>query len=128
MQNSTFFYCFFEGDFCSKNKNSLPPNGFGSRSCKGLAVVWTRIVEFFGSGVRPKSVKTFFWRSPDFGRKNPLNFSEDLFFFGDHLNLTEKPPQSHLRLMQVWVKFVYGCIKLQKKPPPHPAESWLRAW
>ena len=31
----------------------------------------------------------FFWRSPEFRRKNRLNFSEDLFF-GDHLNLAEK--------------------------------------
>ena len=33
----------------------------------------------------------FFWRSPKFGQKNRLNFSEDLsFFFGDHLNLDRK--------------------------------------
>ena len=32
-------------------------------------------------------------RSSVFGRKNRLNFGEDLFF-GDHLILTEKPPQS----------------------------------
>ena len=56
----------------------------------------------------------------DFGRKKPLNFVEDLFFFGDHLILTEKPPESNLRLMKIWVKFVFGCIKLPKKPPPPP--------
>ena len=52
-----------------------------------------------------------FWRSPVFGRKNRLNFGEDLFF-GDHLILTEKPHQSNSRLIKIWVKFVYCCFKL----------------
>ena len=30
--------------------------------------------------------------------------------------------------MKIWVKFVYGCIKLQKKPPSPFAKSWQRAW
>ena len=48
--------------------------GLASRSCEGLAVIWTRKVDFF------------FWASPEVGQENWLNFSEDLFFFnGDHL-------------------------------------------
>ena len=57
--------------------------------------------------------RPFFWRSLDFGQKNILNFGEDLFFW-DHLVL----PQSNSRLMKIRVKFVYGWIKIQKKPPP----------
>ena len=50
----------------------------------------------------------FLWRSPVFGRKNRLNFGEELFFvFGDHLVLIKKKPQSNSRLMKIWVKFVY---------------------
>ena len=32
----------------------------------------------------------FFWRSPRFRQKNSLNFGEDIFFFGDHLDLDRK--------------------------------------
>ena len=39
------------------------------------------------------------------------------YFFGDHLILKEKPPQSNSRLTKIWVKFVYWCFKLPKKPP-----------
>ena len=42
-----------------------------------------------------------------------------LVFFGDHLILTKKPPQSNSRLMKIWVKFVYWCFKLPKKPFPY---------
>ena len=78
MQNSTFLVL-LRPIFAPKMKTA-PPNGFGSRSCEELAVVWTRIVDFFGSGAHSKSVKTFlfffsfFLRSPNFGQKNPLNF------------------------------------------------------
>ena len=58
----------------------------------------------------------FFWRSPNFGRKDRLNFGEDLFFW-DYLILTEKPPQTNSWLMKIWVKFVYRSFKLPKKPP-----------
>ena len=136
---------FFEADFCSKIENSPPPKGFGSWSCEGHAVIWTRVVELFGSEAHPKSVKTFFfflWRSLVFGRKNLLNFwfpPEKAFefrwrpcfffvFFWDHLIFTEKLPQSNSRLMKIWIKFVYGWIKLPKKPPPPFVKSWLRAW
>ena len=57
----------------------------------------------------------FFLRSPKFGWKNRFNFGEDLFF-GDHLILTQKPPQFGSRLMKIWVKFVYCCFHLSKKP------------
>ena len=59
----------------------------------------------------------FFLRSPKFGWKNRFNFGEDLFF-GDHLILTQKPPQFGSRLMKIWVKFVYCCFHLSKKPAP----------
>ena len=43
------------------------------------------------------------------------------FFFGDHLILTQKLPQFGAKLMKVWVKFVYCCFHLSKKPvPPLP--------
>ena len=130
MQNSTFLVL-LRPIFAPKIKTA-PPTEFGSKSWEGFPVIWTRIVVFFGSGAHPKSVKTFFlfWRSPDVGRQNSLNCGEDLFFFlwrgGEHLILTEKPPQYNSRLMKIWVKFDYGWIKLQKKPPPPFAKSWLR--
>ena len=123
--------------FAPKMKTA-PPTGLGSRSCERLAVIWTRHVEFF-----------VFWSSPKVGQENWLNFGENLsffffleitksrpekpfqfwwrpFFFGDHLILTQKPPQSDSRLMKIWVKFVYCCFHLQKISPF--AKSWLRTW
>ena len=58
----------------------------------------------FVSGSDPKLVR--FWRRP--------------FFSGDYLILTEKPPHSDSRLTKIWVKFVYYCFQLPKKPPPPP--------
>ena len=57
------------------NMKTAPPKKFGSRSCEGLAVVCTRIVEF-SRRAHPNSVKAFFfiWRSGVFGKKNPWNF------------------------------------------------------
>ena len=52
----------------------------------------------------------------DFGGKIRLNFGEDLFF-GDHLFLDEKPPQSDSRSMKIWFKVAYSCLNLPKKPP-----------
>ena len=52
-----------------------------------------------------------------------LNFGKNLFFFGDNQNLTKKTIQSRLKVMKIWVKFVYGCIKLPKKPPPPPLRN-----
>ena len=97
----------------------------GSRSCEGLLVIWTRKVEFFISGAHPKLVRSdwilvetfffleitkiwlkkpfqfwwrpFFWRSPDFDRK-----TASIWFKTD----------------EIWVKFVYCCFHLSKKPPP----------
>ena len=65
-----------------------------------------------------------FFTSPEVGQENRLNFGEDLFFFGDHLILTEKPPQSDSRLVKSLVKFVCCCFQLPKKGPPF-ANSWL---
>ena len=70
MQNSPFLVL-LRPIFAPKMKTALPPSGFRSRSCEGLAVIWTSLVEFFGCGADPKLVKTFFLlRSPAFGRKN----------------------------------------------------------
>ena len=134
MQNSTFFVL-LRLIFAAKLKIAPAPSGFGSRSCERVAVIWTRIVKFLGPGAHPKLVKTFYFfiyylfyffgdhlisaiktlRICDFGRKNLSNFGEDLFFSWRSLR---KPPQSHLKLIKIWVKFVYGCIKLLKRPRP----------
>ena len=133
--------------FAPKIKNSPPPpTGFGSRSSEGLDVVWTRIAEVFCFGAHPKSVKTFFcWRTPDFGRKkktfkcqwrpfvffwwslglgrkNPLNFSEDLYFWSSpdfdrktasiEFTTEENLGQVRLRLHQT-----------SKKSPPPPLRN-----
>ena len=88
----------------------------------------------------PEKWSFFFWSTPKVGQKKWLNFGLDLFlfffrdhqnlagktvsilvktfFFWDHLILTEKPPQFGSRLMKIWVKFVYCCFHLSKKPPP----------
>ena len=105
--------------------------GLASKSCEGLAVIWTEKMEFLFSVPHLKLVRKtdwiwvktffFFWRSPNFGRKNSFIFGEDLFF-GYHHIFTKKPPQSDSRLMKTWVKFVYCCFQLQKKPPPPPCE------
>ena len=71
----------------------------------------------------------FVWRSPVFVRKKnleflisaektkPLNFGKDLFFFGDHLILTEKPPESKTNENLGQVRFrLYQTSK--KAPPP----------
>ena len=100
MQNSTFLVLL--RPISAPKLKTGPPKGVGSRSCEGLAVIWTRIVE-------------------------PSKVGEDLFFFGDHLIFNKKSPQSYSRLMKIWVKFLYGGIKLPKKPPPPFAKSWLRA-
>ena len=128
MQISKFFALFMP-IFAPKMKTA-PPKGFGSQSCEGLAVVWTRIVEIFVSGAHAQSGRPFFFlffrRSPVFGQNNPLNFwfrpkktfefRRRLFFWRTQ-NLTVKPTQSCLKLMKIWVKFVCGCTKLPKKPP-----------
>ena len=125
MHNSTFLVL-LRPIFPPKIKTAPPLTGLGSRICLGLAVIWTRTVDFFCCGAHPKLVKIFsFWRSSNFGRKNGLNFGEDLFF-GDHPIFTEKLHQFNSNLMKILVKFVYCCFKLQKKPHPHFAKSWLR--
>ena len=128
MQISTFFVL-LRPIFAPKMKTA-PPKGFGSQSCEGLAVVWTKIVEISVSRAHAQSGRPFFslfWRSPVFGQKKPLNFWfrskktfefwRRSFFFGEYQNLTVKPTQSRLKLMKIWVKFVCGCTKLPKKPP-----------
>ena len=130
MQNSMFFVL-LRPIFAPKMKTAPPPTGLVSRSCEGLAVIWNRIVEFFCSGAHPKFVKTlfifllFFFRSPNFGRKNRLNFGEDLFFL--------RSPGFDRKTASVYFKTVEnsGQVRLllfpaSKKAPPF-AKSWLRA-
>ena len=51
--------------------------------------------------------------------EKPFEFWQRPFFF--FLEITcfrpKKPFQSNWRLMKIWVKFVYWCFKLPKKPP-----------
>ena len=65
----------FEAEFCPIMKTA-PPKGYGSRSCKGVAVLRTEeFLKFENSAEKSVliSVKTFFCRSPVFGRKEPFN-------------------------------------------------------
>ena len=54
----------------------------------------------------------FFWRSPGFGRKNRLNFGEDLFFFGDILLSAGKTVSTNSKLMEIWVKFLSNTLRV----------------
>ena len=103
MQNSTFLVV-LRPIFAPKMKTASLTE-MGSRSCEGLPVIWTRKVEFF-SGAHPKLVRRSDW------------ILVKTFFFGDHLILAEKSLQIGSRLMKIWVKFVYCCFHLSKKPPP----------
>ena len=127
MQNTTFLVL-LRSIFAPKMKIA-PPNGIGEQNCEGLAGIWTRKLDFF-SRLHLKLVRKTEWRS----------FFFFFFFFWDHLILagktvsilvktffileitylilTEKPPQSDASLMKIWVKFVYCCFQLPKKPPP----------
>ena len=77
----------------------------------------------FFSGADPKLVRRsdWIWWRPFFFVDHLISagklfqFLVKTFFF--LLNLTEKPPQSDSRLMKIYVKFVYCCFHLSKKPP-----------
>ena len=73
MQNSTFFGL-LRPIFAPKMKTAPPKGIWELNCCEGLAVVWTRIVEFFWFGAHPKSVKIFFLEIICFRAENPLNF------------------------------------------------------
>ena len=55
MQNNTFLVL-LRPIFAPKMKTA-PPTGLGSRSCEGLALIWTKKVEFF------------FWSAPKVGQE-----------------------------------------------------------
>ena len=75
-----------------------------------LTQTWSgKVTEFRG---RP-----FFFGNHLISAGNAVSILMKTSFFGDHLILTEKPPQSDSRLMKTWVKFVYCCFQLPKKPP-----------
>ena len=121
MQNSTFLVL-LRPIFAPKMKTA-PPTGMGSRSCEGLLVIWTRKVEFFflertlsWSEVTEFWLRPFFWRSPKFGWKNRFNFGEDLFFWRSP-DFDRKTASIWFKMVKIWVKFVYCCFQLSKKPP-----------
>ena len=95
MQNSTFFVL-LRPIFAPKMKIAPPNTGFGSTSCKELAVICTRIVEFFASGAQPKWVKTFFSFFVDHlilpGKTFPIPVKT--LFFVDHLLAGKTLPMS----------------------------------
>ena len=66
----------------------------------------------------------FFRRSLDFGKKNALNFGEELFF-GDHLVFTEQLPQSNSRLMKIRVKFEKSLCEILATRLCSQALFWL---
>ena len=114
----------FEAGFCSKNENSPPQWDWGAEVLKDLRLFGPEMWSFSGS--HPTLV-----RKTDLSKDLFLVLFEDhlissgktvsilveTFFFGDHLILTEKPPQSDSTLIKIWVKFVYCCFQLPKKPP-----------
>ena len=109
MQNCTFLVL-SRSIFAQKMKTA-PSKRFGSRSIEVVAAIRPEEpFEFVISAEKSDSisVKTF-------------------FFFGDHLFLGEKLPQSDSRAMKIWVKVAYSCPNLPKKPPPPFTKSWLRA-
>ena len=101
---------------------TAPPTGSESRSCEGLAVVWTRKVECFFAGAHQKSVrkrdwilvKTFFFEDHLILAGKTVWILVKTFFLGGGGILTENTPQSDSRLMKIWVEFVYCCFKLPK--------------
>ena len=107
MQNRTFLVL-LRPIFAQKMKTA-PPKRFGSRSSKVVAAI--RLEEPFEFVI---SAEKFY------------SISVKTFFFGDHLFLGEKPPQSDSRAMKIWVKVAYSCLNLLKKPPPF-TKFWLRA-
>ena len=125
MQNTTFLVA-FKADFCSKNENSpLPQWDWRADDVKHLLLFGLEKWSFF------------FWTAPKVGQENWLNFGEDVFFLEiswfwqkNRLNLiqdwwkfgwslpNQTPPQSDSRLMKIWIKYVYSCFQLPKKPLP----------
>ena len=105
-----------------------PPNGIGEqklwRTCcyldqkSGFFVFWSSPTEIWW---RP-----FFWRSPNFGRKNRFNFGEDLFLGG----IPWFWQKDCFNLIQNWRKFgssSFTVVSSFQKAPSF-AKSWLRAW
>ena len=120
-QNSAFLVL-LRPIFAPKMKTAPPPKEFGSRSCEGLAVIWTRIVEFFGSGAHPKSMKTFFfllditcfWPEKPFefliSARKSLWISVKTFFGG-----VWRPPNFYWKIASIQFKTNenFGQVRLQ---------------
>ena len=107
MQNCTFLVL-LRPIFAQKMKTA-PSKRFGSRSSEVVAAI--RPEEPFKSVISAEKSDSI---------------SVKTFFFGDHLFLGKKLPQSDSRAMKIWVKVAYSCLNLPKKPPPF-TKSWLRA-
>ena len=99
MQNSTFFVL-LRPIFAPRMKTAPPPPKDWEpklwRSCRCLdqnsGVFWFRSSPKVGENLFYLEITDFGQKNlgiSDFGRKNPSKFGED-FFFGVHLNLTEK--------------------------------------
>ena len=128
MQNTTFLVL-LRTIFAPKMKIAPIPMGLASRSCEGLAVIWSRKVKFY------------FWTSLKVGQENWVNLGEDLFFFWKHLISVGKTvsilvkiflfyfseiiwfwQKNCLNLIQEWWKFGSSSFTVassfQKSPPP----------
>ena len=114
---------------------TAPPTGLGSRSCKGLAVIWTRKVEFFVCGAHPK-----------LGRKSDWILVKVFFFFWDLLTsagktvsilvqtfLGGRSPDLDRKTASIWFKTDENlgqvCLLLFSplQKATRFAKSWLRA-
>ena len=111
MQNRTFLVL-LRPIFAQKMKTA-PPKRFGSRSSEVVAAI------------RPEELFEFV-----ISAEKSVSISVKTFFFGDHLFLGKKPPQSDSRAMKIWVKVAYSCLNLPKKPPPlhEILATRLRRW
>ena len=118
-------------DFCRIIKNSPPQRFWRSELVKNLMWCWPEELGFsvnegffFGDHLMLDrktvsiSEKTFFFllRSPDFGQKNRLNFSEDLFFW-DYLILDRKTASISVKTNQNLGQDRLVLFPASKTPP-----------
>ena len=127
MQNSTFLVL-LRPIFAPKMKTT-PQRDWVAEVCEGLAVIWTRKLEFFGL--------TEFWWRPFLlffvfrdhlisAGKTVSEEGEDLFFFGDHLISAGKTISTVVKTNKNLGQVRWLLFSPLKNPPF--AKSWLRAW
>ena len=127
MQNSTFLVL-LRPIFAPKIKTP-PPTRLGSGSCEGLAIIWTRIMEFFCSEAHPKLVKTFFGDHLISAGKTVWISVKTLFF----LEITRFWQKNRLNVIEDWWKFGSSSFTVvssfQKSPlPPLQNPGYAPAW